>query len=166
MQRKTPAVTGLAARLGTRPRRVFWIATAVVGLCLVIPALVKARLSASAAPENASGGGRAAGSPGAVAAAEISPAPPATCRPGVALPNRLVLATTIVGKTRRAAVVNGRLYREGDTIVAGSEQYRLAGVADDRVELVALGAGAGQKRSVVLPSAAANTSHRDPCGSL
>jgi hypothetical protein len=164
VQGKIPSAW-LAGTVGTRPRRIVWIALVVVGLCLGIPALVRARLSASAAPGNAGADGRPTGPPDASAPAEINPAPPTACRPGVGLTSRLILATTILGKTRRAAVVNGRLYREGDTIVAGSEQYRLAGVAEDRIQLLALGAGAGQKRSVLLPSAADPKSDRDPCGS-
>ena len=61
--------------------------------------------------------------------------------------------------------MNGRLYREGDTIVAGSEHYRLTGVAEDRIELLAVGVAAGQKRSVLLPSASDPQSDRDSSGS-
>jgi hypothetical protein len=59
------------------------------------------------------------------------------CQATCALTGRLVLTTTILGKTRRAAIINGRLYREGDKLVAGSELYRLASVAEDHIELVA-----------------------------
>lgn len=48
----------------------------------------------------------------------------------------LILSTTILGKTRRAAVINGRLCREGDELLAGGETYRLASVALDHVELI------------------------------
>jgi len=48
----------------------------------------------------------------------------------------IVLTTTILGKTRRAAVVNGRLHREGDRIVAAGELFRLTSVAEDRIELL------------------------------
>jgi hypothetical protein len=64
-----------------------------------------------------------------------------------------VVTTTIIGKTRRAAIVNGRLYREGDKIAAGRELYRLAGVAEDRIELEALAPSAGVTRSVILQPA-------------
>jgi hypothetical protein len=74
------------------------------------------------------------------------------------LTNSLVVTTTILGKTRRAAIVNGRLYRQGDKIASGSELYRLSGVAEDRIELVSLGTGA--KRSV--PLKAAPESNSDP----
>jgi hypothetical protein len=74
----------------------------------------------------------------------------AAWEPAPALTSRLMLTTTIVGKTRRAAIVNGRLYREGDKIAAGNERYRLAAVADDRIELVGVGRIAGTKRQVHL----------------
>jgi hypothetical protein len=48
----------------------------------------------------------------------------------------LILSTTILGRTRRAAVINGRLCREGDQLLAGGETYRLTSVALDHVELV------------------------------
>jgi hypothetical protein len=66
----------------------------------------------------------------------------------LAVPSTLFVTTTILGKTRRAAIVNGRLYRQGDKIASGTELYRLSGVAEDRIELVSLGTGA--KRSVLL----------------
>ncbi len=84
-------------------------------------------------------------------------------QPVVALTSRLLVTTTILGKTRRAAIVNGRLYREGDKIVAGSERYRLKCVAEDRIELVALSPSAGTKRSVMLQTSA--ESEGDPSGS-
>ncbi len=83
--------------------------------------------------------------------------------PVAALTSRLLVTTTILGKTRRAAIVNGRLYREGDKIVAGSEQYRLTSVAEDRIDLVALAPSAGTKRSVMLQTTAESKS--DPSGS-
>jgi hypothetical protein len=160
VQRKIQSAARFAGTVGSRPRRIVWIAIVVLGLCLGIPALVRARLSASAAPGDASVDGRTAAAP-----TEINSTPSTAGRPRVTLTSRIELATTILGKTRRAAVVNGRLYREGDTIVAGNEQYRLAGVAEDGVELLALGAGAGQKRSVRLPPAAELQSERDSSGS-
>ena len=55
----------------------------------------------------------------------------------------LVLTITILGKLRRAAIVNGRLHREGDRILAAGELFRLTRVADDRVELLREGGDAG-----------------------
>jgi hypothetical protein len=105
-----------------------------------------------------------------VSPTQISEAPAAissraqdACCPAAVLKSKLHVTTTILGKTRRAAIVNGRLYREGDKIVAGSELYRLAGVAEDRIELVALSPSAGAKRSVVLNPAP--EMDRDPSGS-
>ncbi len=154
-----------------RLRRSAWIAVGVVGLCFWIPALVKAKLGATglalkaAVSATAEAEGQQS-SDGASPTARAAPAPicsptccAANCRAAVAI-RPLVLTTTIVGKTRRAAIVNGRLYREGDRIVAGSELYRLAAVAEDRIELVMLGSGGGTKRSVALKPAA--ESGRDP----
>jgi hypothetical protein len=84
----------------------------------------------------------------------------AVCRSAVALNSKLVVTTTILGRTRRAAIVNGRLYREGDRIGAGNELYRLAGIAEDHIDLVALAPIAGAKRSVTLNQAQAK--NRDP----
>jgi len=55
----------------------------------------------------------------------------------------LVLTITILGKLRRAAIVNGRLHREGDRILAAGELFRLTRVADDSVELLREGGDAG-----------------------
>jgi hypothetical protein len=103
----------------------------------------------------------------AVSSTQISEAPAAISSPSrsaghasTLLKSKLHLTTTILGKTRRAAIVNGRLYREGDKIVAANELYRLASVAEGRIELVTLGPGAGSKRSVLLDPAA--ETDRDP----
>lgn len=60
------------------------------------------------------------------------------------------LTNTIIGRSRRAAIVNGRLYREGDRIVAWGVSYRLTNVADDRVELVAPHARSGQSSRRII----------------
>lgn len=152
---------GLSAPRLARPgierlRRVGWIALFGLGLFFWIPVLLRARLGASALT-----GTTAPDLPVATAQAMDSrlPEPPSATPALVPTPtapflSRLVLTTTILGKTRRAAIVNGRLYREGDKIAAGSEFYRLAGVAEDRIELVSLGPKVGVKRSVILQPAA------------
>jgi hypothetical protein len=155
---------------GTRLKRSACIGLFVLGLCFWVPALLRAKLGASSATENATVDAPPlsyAAAPTQIneAPAAISSAPQGACCPAAVLKSKLRVTTTILGKTRRAAIVNGRLYREGDKIIAGAELYRLAGVAEDRIELVALGpgAGTGAKRSVMLnPTPEMD---RDPCGS-
>jgi len=147
---------------GKRLKRAAWIALFGVGLFFWIPTLLRARLGASAVTDRLAVGARADSTPLLPASDKEVPSaianvcPTASC-PIVEVSSRLVVTTTIVGKTRRAAIVNGRLYREGDKIAAGRELYRLAGVAEDRIELVALAPGAGVTRSVLLqPPAESN----------
>jgi hypothetical protein len=110
----------LATRLGGTGRRTVWIALFSLGLCFWIPALLRAKLGASAVLENSAVDAPTSSdavSRGAVAEAPVtilSPSSTSGGRPVAALRSKLVLTTTILGKTRRAAVVNGRLYREGD----------------------------------------------------
>jgi hypothetical protein len=153
---------------GTRLKRIACIALFVLGLCFWVPALLRAKLGASAATENSTVDAAPpsdVASPTQIVAAPAAISSPAQSAfgPAAVLKSKLQVTTTILGKTRRAAIVNGRLYREGDKIVAGSETYRLAGVAEDRVELVALGPGAGAKRSVPLNPA--TETDRDLSGS-
>jgi hypothetical protein len=66
----------------------------------------------------------------------------------------LVLTSTILGKSRRAAIVNGRLHRQGDRILAAGELFQLTRVADDRIELSrevgnAGGAAAGDRQLTI-----------------
>jgi hypothetical protein len=150
---------------GNRLRRAAWILLFVFGLFFWIPALLRAKFGASAStgsPEQVAVAPSTIPSPLPTANGSTqSPMPgrQATCAPM----GRLVLTTTILGKTRRAAIINGRLYREGDKLIAGSELYRLAGVAEDHIELVAFGQQAGAKRSVMLQTAP--ESDRGPRGS-
>jgi hypothetical protein len=135
---------------GNRFRRTAWVLLFVLGLFFWIPVLLRARLGASAstqtpitaAPPSTPAVDASAAAPAVSSTAVLEPAP--------ALISHLVLTTTILGKTRRAAIVNGRLYREGDKIVAGTELYRLAAVDEDRIELVGLGRIAGAKRRLHL----------------
>jgi hypothetical protein len=125
-----------------------WVLLFVLGLFFWIPVLVRARLGASASTR---GEAVAASTVLVEAPPAIPPAQlPAHCEPTPALVSRLVLTTTILGKTRRAAIINGRLYREGDKIVAGTELYRLAAVDEDQIDLVGLGRIAGAKRQLHL----------------
>ena len=62
----------------------------------------------------------------------------------------IVLTTTIIGKTHRAAVVNGRLHREGDRIVIAGGTFRLASVAEDRIELQSVGNHSASARSLII----------------
>jgi hypothetical protein len=66
----------------------------------------------------------------------------------------IVLTATILGKTRRAAVVNGRLHREGDRIIAAGELFRLTSVAEDRIELLRDGKELGGDRHLTVRMAA------------
>ncbi len=147
---------------GQRLRRAAWIALFGVGLFFWIPTLLRARLGASAVTDRLAVASVPASTPELPAPIQdfpptIAAVDPITSCPIVEVSSRLVVTTTIVGKTRRAAIVNGRLYREGDKIAAGRELYRLAGVAEDRIELVALAPGAGVTRSVLLqPPAESN----------
>jgi hypothetical protein len=168
VQRRAILAPGSVPAGGRRLRRAAWIALFVLGLFFWIPILLRARLGASAVTDKSAVDAQARCSPALPAPiAESQPAiparsPTASCRPA-ALSSPIVVTTTILGKTRRAAIVNGRLYREGDKIAAGSELYRLAGVAEDRIELVALCPSAGAKRSVNLQ--AVPESDRDRSGS-
>jgi hypothetical protein len=49
--------------------------------------------------------------------------------------DRFQVTATILGRTRRAAILNGRLFREGDRILAAGNSFRIAKVTEDRVEL-------------------------------
>lgn len=62
----------------------------------------------------------------------------------------IVETTTILGKTHRAAVVNGRLHREGDRIVIAGETFRLASVAADRIELQTVGNHSASARTLII----------------
>ena len=168
MQLHAISVPRIAAAGGAQLKRTAWIALFVLGLCFWVPALLRAKLDASSATENATV--EAAPSSDAASPTQIGDVPEAipspsqgACHAATVLKSKLHLTTTILGKTRRAAIVNGRLYREGDKIVAESELYRLTGVAEDRIELVALGPRAGAKRSVLLKPAP--EADRDPSGS-
>jgi hypothetical protein len=175
LQAASPQAESLATLSGhssarataARLRRFVWIGLFVLGLCFWIPALLRARLGASAVTDNAASDARTPVAAPACLTETAATTPIASSqgegRLVAALTSRLLVTTTILGKTRRAAIVNGRLYREGDKIVAGSERYRLAGVAEDRIELVALAPSAGTKRSVMLQSTA--ESEGDPSGS-
>jgi hypothetical protein len=61
------------------------------------------------------------------------------------------LTATILGKTRRGAVLNGRLYREGDRVINRGEQYQLTSVLDDRVELSPIRPSGHRRSLTVLP---------------
>ena len=71
----------------------------------------------------------------------------------------VVLTTTILGKTHRAAVVNGRLHREGDRIVIAGETFRLASVAEDRIELQPVGNHSANARSLIIRRGASARCH-------
>jgi hypothetical protein len=62
----------------------------------------------------------------------------------------IVVTTTILGKAHRAAVVNGRLHREGDRILIDGETFRLASVAEDRIELQSVGNHSASGRSLII----------------
>lgn len=167
MQRNAISHQSFLRADGTRLKRAAWIGLFVLGLCFWIPGLLRARLGASAVTGTSdveSRTGVASAVPITEAPATISStSPTAACRPAATPSRRLFLTATIQGKTRRAAIVDGRLYREGDKLIAGSELYRLARVAEDRIELMSLATSAGPKRVVMLQ--ASSESERDPSGS-
>jgi hypothetical protein len=153
---------------GARLKRAAWIALFVLGLCFWIPGLLRARLGASAVTETPDVGSQTTSDVAlpatmAEAPATIPAGSAAICRAAAVPTSRLVVTATILGKSRRAAIVNGRLYREGDKVIAGSELYRLASVAEGRIDFVSLGPGCVTKRIVSLKASA--ESERDPSGS-
>jgi hypothetical protein len=72
-------------------------------------------------------------------------------------PNAIVLTTTIIGALRRAAVINGHLYREGDNFSTRGESFQLANVFEDHIELVREGKGPGRHRVIVRTAAAVSS---------
>jgi hypothetical protein len=62
----------------------------------------------------------------------------------------IVLTATILGKTRRAAVINGRLRREGDAVMVADTCYRLTKVGEDRIELLRTGRPSGGDRQLSI----------------
>lgn len=50
---------------------------------------------------------------------------------------QLELNSTMVGRTRRVALLNGRLYHQGQDVTANGQRYRLASVESERVRLTA-----------------------------
>lgn len=54
---------------------------------------------------------------------------------GAKLPDDVVLLSTIVGSARRAALINGKLYQEGASVILGGESYRLEEVHPRRAIL-------------------------------
>ena len=160
MKRKTGLAPRLTNRLIPWPHGAAWTMVFVLGFCFWIPALLKARLGASAVTEDSAARANSSAAP----IADIAIAPGAESAVPVRAPKSpIVVAATVLGRTRRAAVVNGRLYREGDKIASGSELYRLASVAEDHIELVSLGPCGGVKSRVMLSIQAASV--RDSSGS-
>ena len=49
----------------------------------------------------------------------------------------LELRSTMIGRTRRVALINGRLYHPGQDVIANSQRYRLASIESQRVVLTA-----------------------------
>jgi hypothetical protein len=73
-------------------------------------------------------------------AGQINPKPlPMTTRQKTRLTQAetdgLVLSNTILGETRRAAIINGRLYREGDRLSAGGRAFRVTNIGEYQIEL-------------------------------
>ncbi len=50
---------------------------------------------------------------------------------------KLELNSTMVGRTRRVALINGRLYHQGQDVITNGQRYRLASVKSERVLLTA-----------------------------
>lgn len=71
--------------------------------------------------------------------------------------NAVVLTTTIVGKFGRAAVINGRLHREGDRLAIAGDMFRLTRVAIDQVEVIPDGDSSAVNRRLTIRT----TSQRD-----
>lgn len=60
---------------------------------------------------------------------------PAPVETAAELPDDVVLKSTIIGRTRRAAFINTRLYHEGADVRVGGETYRLESVHPRRAVL-------------------------------
>lgn len=124
------------------PKRAAFTVMVGLGLVFWLPPLLRATVGDTDAvtglpddsvrdtPSTSDGDVHAAQPPG-IATGDLRAANPS--RSGT---DAIVLTTTILGKSRRAAVVNGRLHREGDRIVVVGELFRLASVAVDRIELL------------------------------
>ncbi len=134
------------------PKRAAFTVLVVVGLVFWIPPLLRATVGdgddVAASPDDS---GRNAPS---TSDADFSGTGPADIAMGD-LPaanssrsgtDAIVLTATILGKSRRGAIVNGRLHREGDRIVVAGELFRLACVSEDRIELLRDGKDSGGDR--------------------
>jgi hypothetical protein len=147
-------------------KRAAFIGLVLLGLVFWIPPLLRATVNdgtagdAEAAAGAPDGPVRDASRSAESDAASCPPAAIAAC--GAVRPansprsatEAIVLTTTILGKTRRAAVVNGRLHREGDRIAAAGELFRLTSVAEDRIELLRDGNDLGGDRHLTVRMAA------------
>jgi hypothetical protein len=138
------------------PKRAAFTVMVVLGLVFWIPALLRATVG---------DGNEVAGQPEYSVAdtpstldADISAAKPAAAttddsqagnssRSGT---DAIVLTAAILGKTRRAAIVNGRLHREGDRIAVAGELFRLTSVTEDRIELLRAGKGSEGDRHLTI----------------
>ncbi|MEX0702663.1 MAG: hypothetical protein WD069_11255 [Planctomycetales bacterium] len=67
--------------------------------------------------------------------ARVAPSQPAAPAVAEKLPDDMELKSTIIGRTRRAAFINDKLYAEGADVRIGGETYRLEAVHPRRVLL-------------------------------
>ncbi len=137
------------ARKNWRKRTAF-IVLIVAGLILWIPPLLRATVgegvdvgSLSAETRDLSSRASNEESADGPKATSTRLSYPTVDKPSLTGADRIVLTATILGKTRRAAIINGRLYREGDHIVAAGEPLRLTSVGENRVELSSETSGHG-----------------------
>lgn len=55
----------------------------------------------------------------------------------IAAPTGLELKSTVVGRTRRIAMINGRIYQVGRSVLANGQQFRVASIEPNSVVLTA-----------------------------
>jgi hypothetical protein len=161
VSRKVPVSSGLVPHVLPLRRRRNWPKHAaftvlvLLGLVFWIPPWLRATVGETGdGPTPPDDSPREAlASDGEFTNAKLLETPQANLTAANALPfskDVFVLTTTILGKTHRAAVVNGRLHREGDRIVIAGETFRLASVAEDRIELQTVGNHSASARSVII----------------
>lgn len=138
------------------PKRAAFTVMVVLGLVFWIPALLRATVG---------DGDEVAGQPeysvpdtSSTSDGDISAAKPAAAKTDDSQASNssrsgtdaIILTAAILGKTQRAAIVNGRLHREGDRIAVAGELFRLTSVAEDRIEILRAGKGSEGDRHLTI----------------
>jgi hypothetical protein len=159
--RKDPVSSGFVPHVLPLRRRRNWPKHAaftvlvVLGLVFWLPPWLRATVGESGdgltSPDNSPS--ETFASDGEFTTTKLLETPDANLTAATALPfgkDVIVLTTTILGKNHRAAVVNGRLHREGDRIVIAGETFRLTSVAEDRIKLQTVDSHSASARSIII----------------